>query len=235
MKALGYIRVSTDEQAESGLGLAAQRKKIEDYCRLVDMELVEIIADEGVSGGKPISSRPGGRRLLKAIQAGLADAVVVMKLDRAFRSCRDCLNTIEPWEHRGIGFHIIDLAGSAVATSTVSGKFMLTIFAAVAEMERGFAGERTKAALAVVREKGKAIGKHPPFGYQRRADNPAYLEPNEAEQIAVNRILELASQGVSYADICRTLQAEGHACRGPVWRSKLVRTVIERGKNGRAA
>jgi site-specific DNA recombinase len=63
--AIGYVRVSSEEQADSGLGLDAQRQRIRAYCELKDLHLATIFEDPGVSGGKPLATRPGGSRLLE--------------------------------------------------------------------------------------------------------------------------------------------------------------------------
>src|SRR5439155_376222 len=100
-KAIGYVRVSSEEQAESGLGLEAQRQRIADFCRLKGLELVEIFEDAAVSGGKPLHTRPAGARILA--EARKSKAVVVgMKLDRFFRSAADAAITIADFHERGI-------------------------------------------------------------------------------------------------------------------------------------
>jgi DNA invertase Pin-like site-specific DNA recombinase len=82
--AIGYVRVSSEEQADSGLGLEAQRQRIVAFCEMKGLRLIEVYEDAGVSGGKPLSSRPSGSRLLNAARRG--KVVVVAKLDRLFRS-----------------------------------------------------------------------------------------------------------------------------------------------------
>ena len=74
MQAIGYIRCSTHEQADSGLGLDAQAQRIRAYCTLKDLQLIDIIQDAGVSGGKPLASREGGQRLLDLIRRKRAAA-----------------------------------------------------------------------------------------------------------------------------------------------------------------
>ncbi len=69
MQAIGYIRCSTHEQADSGLGLDAQAQRIRAYCGMKGLDLIEIVTDAGVSGGKPLAKRDGGLRLLEAIRA----------------------------------------------------------------------------------------------------------------------------------------------------------------------
>ena len=66
VEALGYVRVSSEEQADSGLGLEAQRQRIAAYCNMKRLHLAEIFEDPGISGGKPLASRPAGSKLLAA-------------------------------------------------------------------------------------------------------------------------------------------------------------------------
>ena len=68
MKAIGYTRCSTNEQADSGLGLEAQAERIRTYCTMRGSELLDLITDAGVSGGKPLASHDGGQRLLTMIR-----------------------------------------------------------------------------------------------------------------------------------------------------------------------
>ena len=85
MRAIAYTRCSTNEQADSGLGLKAQEQRIRAYCGMKGANLIEIVTDAGVSGGKPLAARDGGRQLLEAIRKHRADAVIMLKLDRMFR------------------------------------------------------------------------------------------------------------------------------------------------------
>ncbi len=98
MNAIGYTRCSTNEQADSGLGLDAQAERVRAYCTLKGLRLVELITDAGVSGGKALATRDGGRALLDVLKRKRADAVVMLKLDRMFRNAGDCLTTVEQWE-----------------------------------------------------------------------------------------------------------------------------------------
>src|SRR5262245_53119094 len=100
-RAIGYIRVSSEERADSGLGLEAQRQRIQAYCTLKGLELVSIFEDAGVSGGKPLSSRPAGAKLLAEAKKTKA-VVVAAKLDRLFRSVADAANVISDLDRKGI-------------------------------------------------------------------------------------------------------------------------------------
>lgn len=97
-KVVGYVRVSTDEQANEGVSLAMQEARIRAYCEMRGLELVAIVADAGVSAYKPLAEREGGRRVLAMIKSRKAGAIVGLKLDRLFRNCADCLNVVERWD-----------------------------------------------------------------------------------------------------------------------------------------
>jgi DNA invertase Pin-like site-specific DNA recombinase len=96
-----YVRVSSEEQADSGLGLEAQRQRIAAYCTIKGLNLAEEFEDPGISAGKPLASRPAGSKLLAAARKGKA-VVVVAKLDRLFRSVADAANVIDDFDKRGI-------------------------------------------------------------------------------------------------------------------------------------
>src|SRR5215468_11114231 len=99
--AFGYIRVSSEEQADSGLGLEAQRQRIAAYCAMKGLRLAEVFADPGISGGKPLASRPAGSRLLAAANKSKA-LVIVAKLDRLFRFVADAATVIADFDKKSI-------------------------------------------------------------------------------------------------------------------------------------
>src|SRR5262249_13757265 len=99
--AISYIRVSSEEQADSGLGLEAQRQRIAAYCAMKGLNLAEAFEDPAISAGKPLASRPAGCKLLAAAKKGKA-VVVVAKLDRLFRSVADAANVIAEFDKKGI-------------------------------------------------------------------------------------------------------------------------------------
>ncbi len=86
-RVVGYARVSTEDQAREGVSLAAQRAKLEAYATALDLELVAVREDAGVSA--KTLDRPGLRAALEDLRAGRADALLVPKLDRLTRSVRD--------------------------------------------------------------------------------------------------------------------------------------------------
>jgi site-specific DNA recombinase len=142
IKAIGYIRVSTDEQAKEGISLENQEQKIRDYCKLKDFEILEILQDAGISAKN--LRRPGAQKVIEMAQNKMIDAVVVYKLDRMFRSTVDALETTRLFDKLNVSFHSIE---ETIYTKSAMGKFFFTLTAALAEMEREIIGERTRDTL----------------------------------------------------------------------------------------
>ena len=99
--AISYVRVSSEEQADSGLGLEAQRQRITAYCTMKGLRLAEVFEDPGISGGKPLASHPAGSQLLAEAYKSKA-LVIVAKLDRLFRSVADAASEIADFDKKGI-------------------------------------------------------------------------------------------------------------------------------------
>ena len=229
MRAIGYTRCSTNEQADSGLGLDVQEQRIRAYCGMKGVELVEIVTDAGVSGGKPLAKREGGQRLLTAIRKRRADAVVMLKLDRMFRNAGDCLATTDKWERSGISLHIVDLGGNAIDTTSAAGRFMLVVLAGAAEMERNLTRERTRSAMAVKRANGQRIGTVP-YGFDLADDGKTLIE-NPTEREIVEQILAMRSEGVTLARIAEILTDRGiptKTGRSKSWQHKTVGRILAR-------
>lgn len=219
-KAVGYCRVSTVDQADNGVSMEAQESRIQAYCELHGLDLVEIIKDNGISGGKPLASREGGRAVLKALSMGEAGNVVTTKLDRAFRSTTDALTHIEAWNKQGVGFHVIDLGGDqSLNTRSATGQFVMTMLAALGELERGLMGERTRAVLTHKRDQRQAYGPTP-YGYQRQGDA---LVDDPGELGVVDKIKGLCEAGLSFRKIADRLNGEGvKTKRGGKWGPSTV-------------
>lgn len=202
-----YVRVSTAQQASDGLSLDAQRERLAAYCKLRGLEPVEVVADEGESAGKPLAKRSGGRRVLALVRSKAVDAVVVLKLDRAFRNTADALATVEAWDKAGISLHVAEMGGMAVDTSSAVGRMFLTMLAGFGEFERNLAAERTTAALAHKARSGDfRIGADAPFGwrYQGKA-----LAEVPAEQAVIATVRQLRADGVSFRKVCAELTSRG--------------------------
>lgn len=229
MKAIGYTRVSTVEQADSGLGLEAQAERIKAYCTLKGLYLVEIITDAAVSGGKPLGQREGGERLLTAMRDKRVKAVVMLKLDRGFRDAADCLTTVDQWEKAGIALHVVDLGGNAIDTTSAAGRFMLVVLAGAAEMERNLTRERTRSALAMKKAKGERVG-GVPYGFNLGGDGST-LTRNEAEQAVLADIRQMRTGGMTLQEIAASLTAQSvrtKTGRSAKWSHQAIARILRR-------
>ncbi len=211
-KAVGYVRVSTEDQAREGFSLGAQRAKVEAYAMVADLDLVEVFSDEGISA-KRVDNRPGLQAALEALRSGRATAIVVVKLDRLSRRTRDVLDFVEVADKKGWAFHSIT---EKLDTSSAAGRFVVTITAALAQMERELIGERTAAAMAHMKEQGLRVGAIP-FGFDLAADGRT-LTTNAAEQNIITEAEALAEAGNSLRKIAAELNARGYTTKnGKPW------------------
>ena len=224
MPTVGYIRVSTEDQAKEGVSLDNQKSKIEAYCHLKDLDLSEIIEDAGISAKN--LKRPGVQRVLKLARTKQVDAIVVYKLDRIFRSTVDALETTKLFEKWNVSFHSIH---ETLDTKSAMGRFFFTLTAALAEMERQIIGERTKAALAHKRAKRESIGGYaPPYGYD--LDETRHLIRNDLEQRGIKLIKSLHMIGNSLRIICQELRTNGYRTKTgkDEWNPKTVSMILKR-------
>lgn len=218
MDVYGYIRVSTQEQVDSGLSLSAQRQKITDFCKYKNFNLLEIIEDANVSASIPLADRDGGSRLI----ASATTAVVAVRLDRLFRDAHDCLGVTKAWNKRGVALHLLDLG---VDTSSAMGRAFLTNAATYAELERNLISERTREALSQIKERGGDLGAAPlGFRYEKDDDGTAKLVESEEESASISRCKALRAQGLTLRQVAERLNAEGIPTkRGGKWHASTVR------------
>lgn len=221
---VGYIRVSTDEQAREGVSLEGQRAQIEAYCQMRGLHLVDVVVDAGVSGGKPLEERDGGSQLLRLARSRKVSGVVAVKLDRLFRSARDCLATVEAWEKARVALHLLDLGGQSIDTGSAMGKMFLTMAAGFAELERNLVAERTQAALAHKKRKGERVSGKAPFGFQFSADG-SHLVEVPAEQEVISIVKGLREEGLSLRRIAEELNSRGIANRAG---GRFLKTQVSR-------
>jgi DNA invertase Pin-like site-specific DNA recombinase len=156
MRVVGYVRVSTIEQAHTGAGLEAQREAIVAEAKRRGWALVAVIEDAGCSA-KDLR-RPGVREALRVLETGEASALVVAKLDRLSRSMIDFTGLMQKAQKQGWALVALDCA---VDTSTASGEAMAHMLATFAQFERRLISQRTKDALAVKRASGVRLGRPP--------------------------------------------------------------------------
>ena len=186
---LGYVRVSTDQQADESRGsLQSQEDVVRGYAmsRGVDKFGCQIFVDAGVSGGTPLRKRPAGADLLATARKG--DTVIAAKLDRMFRNSTDALVTAEKFKEAGIHLVLFDLGHDPI-TSDGMAKLVFTIFAALADAERTRINERIAEGKAAKRAKGGLTHRFPAYGYRRIGQGrEAMVEIDPAEQQVITRI-----------------------------------------------
>jgi DNA invertase Pin-like site-specific DNA recombinase len=206
MDVVGYVRVSTAEQADSGLGLAAQAQAIRTAVAARGDRLVAVCEDAGVSG-KGIN-RPGLDQALAAVEAGDAQALVVAKLDRLSRSIVDFVGLMDRAQRKG--WHVVAL-DLGVDTRTPQGEMVANVMASFAQFERRIIGQRTKDALAIKRQQGVKLGR-----------------PRSLPEETVQRIRRMRDKGATLKAIADRLNTDGvsTAQGGRCWYPATVRKVL---------
>ncbi len=206
MRVLAYVRVSSEEQADSRAGLEAQRAAVERECERRGWQIIEVIEDAGFSA-KDLK-RPGVRAALEELERGRADALVVAKLDRLSRSMLDFTGLMAKAQKQGWALVALDCA---VDTTTPAGEAMAHVLATFAQFERRLIGQRTREALAVKRKQGIRLGR------------PQSISPKLAR-----RIRSMRRRGMTLRAICDKLNAEGVPTPrgGAAWRPTSLRAVL---------
>lgn len=220
---VGYIRVSTDEQARIGISLDVQEAKIKDYARLNDLELSKIIRDEGESGKN--LRRPGVLDIISMVKNKQIEGIIVYKLDRLSRRVIDTLNLIEQFDKSGVAFHSIT---EKIDTKSAAGKFFITILSALAQMERDLISERTKGALNYKRSKGGCAG-NAPYGYRKVGEKKySMLVIDKDEMPILSKIKKMRQGGVSYSGIATHLNLKDIKTRnGGIWYAETIKSILE--------
>jgi len=180
-KTIAYIRVSSQRQVDEGNSLEAQKRRIIQLAQFKGLSIApeDFLIEKGVSAGIPLWERPMGRVLRRKLLSGEYSNLIAMKLDRLFRITTDMLLTVQEVQDMGVRLLIADLGGEAIDTSTSTGRFMLTIFGGIAEMERGLISERTQEGMDQLKAQNKRFTESI-FGWDVNEDG--MLEPNWYEQ-----------------------------------------------------
>lgn len=217
-KTVGYVRVSTQEQAASGVSLDAQEAKIAAYCLAMDWELSEIVRDAGESAKS--LKRPGIHRIIEGVRGRTIGRVVILKLDRATRSTRDLASLLEVFARADASLVSVT---ESLDTRSAAGRLVVNMLGVVAQWEREAIGERTATALAHKRQRRQAYGLTP-FGYRREGN---VLLPDLAQQSALREAKALQDAGASLRQIGGMLSAMGvMPHRSKTWHAASVRAVL---------
>lgn len=226
MRLVGYLRVSTDKQADA-FGLDVQRKAITAWAKANGHRLVEVFVDEGVTG--KLEDRPALAGALHALKDRRADGIVVPKLDRLARDLIVQESLIAEVWRMGATVH------SAVASEAEylvddpadpSRKLIRQVLGAVSEYERAMIALRLRSGRAAKAAAGGYAFGAPAYGQRAEAKE---LAPDDREQAALTRMAELHADGESLRAIAETLDAEGHRPkRGESWHPMAVSRCLAR-------
>jgi site-specific DNA recombinase len=215
--AIGYIRVSTDGQAQEGVSLDAQRAKIEAWCSLNDYELTAVHVDAGISG-KSALNRPGLQDALNDCRKD--SALVVYLLSRLARSTKDTIEISDRLAKSGAD--LVSLS-EKIDTTSAAGKMVFRMLAVLAEFERDQIVERTTTAMQFKKAKGERVGAVP-YGFTLDV-NSVDLHHDPAEQDVIAQAKELHTGGMSLRKIAAELKRRGMSARNG---SELQATQIQR-------
>lgn len=206
MDAIGYIRVSTDKQAETGFSLDNQKNRIIAYCQFKGINLREVIEDAGISGGKN-RDRPGFMRILSMVEAQEIGAVVIYSIERISRDMLTLLALERMLNEYDVELHTLD---GLIDTSTPNGFINYAMRAFLGEMERRQIRFRVKSVMQSKKANGDIVGAVP-YGFTRDGDS---LIPNAEEQVIVDRVNKMFfEEGLSLIRISDRLNIEGVVSR----------------------
>lgn len=220
MKAIGYIRVSTEEQAQSGLSLDNQREKIAALAGLHDWNLVGIVEDPGFSAGT--TNRPGLQEVLSMVRSRKVKAVIIYKLDRLTRNQKDLLSLLETFNRFGV--RLVSVS-EQLDTSSASGRFFISMLGGISEWEKAVISERTEVAINQLRKDRKKFTRHPPLGW--RFTSAGKMVQHDSEQQTLQIIQELHRDGLSLRKIGDELVRRGRTPRsGREWSTSVIRNAV---------
>ncbi|TCK25431.1 recombinase family protein [Pseudonocardia endophytica] len=204
LRALGYTRVSTGDQVDSGAGLDAQRAALQAEAARQGFEM-EIVTDAGLSGAT--LNRPALADALARLDRGDADVLVAAKLDRVSRSVRDFAGLLDRAQRNGWRLVLLDLGD----TSTPAGEMTANIIASAAQYERRLIGQRTREGLAAKRAAGVRLGR-----------------PSVLGDDVVARVVRERADGRKLREIADGLTADGvpTARGGSTWSTSSVQAVL---------
>jgi site-specific DNA recombinase len=221
-RVVGYVRVSTGDQATEGFGLDAQRDAILKYTDAAGYELVGMLGDEGLSGTLGPDERPGLATVLEWVKSGAVDGVVVKALDRIGRRPAVATAVFDTLDEAGVTF--LSITEPALSSDLLRG-----LFAGIASDERRRILERTSSGRQAKANRGGYAGGRVPYGYRlvgARRDARWEIVPDQAA--VVRRIFELRLAKATYAAIATTLTTDGVPAPrgGTVWSTSAIFQIV---------
>lgn len=228
MKIGAYLRVSTDRQAEDGMGLEVQADACKKWARANGHRVVATFTDAGVSGSNGLDSRVGLADALRALRKNEISGVVVYRLDRLARDL--VLQESLLAEVRRLGGQVFTTSAAEAGylvddPDDPSRKLIRQILGAVNEYERSMISLRLRSGRRAKADRGGFAFGSPAFGYRAEGGE---LVPVEHEQSIVQLITDLRQQGLSLRSISERLAAEGHRPkRGARWHPQTVARIVK--------
>lgn len=224
MRAIGYARVSSEDQVRDGVSLDMQGEKIRAYADLHDMDLLGVVTDAGLSAKS--LDRPGLSGALARLDSGDADTLVVFKLDRLTRNLGDWSHLIDRYFGERGGRSLASVSES-IDTSSAGGRMVLNLLMTVAQWERETIVERTRSAVRHKASKGERLGQIP-YGSRLGADGRT-LEPDPGDASTLELISTLKADRLTTRQIADELNRRAiPAKRGGGWSHSSVAALLRR-------
>ena len=200
-KILGYVRVSSEIQKRKNNSIPLQKKKINEYCKLNDYDLVEIYEDDGISG-MSIEKRDGYCKMIDYMKNNDIDGVVVWSLSRLGRRMKDVVEFMDYLKRNKIGFYSIK---ENLNNDDKVGGLIMNILGSINEFEVEMIRERIRDIKRDKKEKGEVYGRMM-YGYDNI--NGKMIE-NKFEKNIIRRIKNFRSRNWSWRRISNRLNEEG--------------------------
>lgn len=221
MKVAGYVRVSTEEQAEKGVSLDEQRERLISYCKAMGWPEPTIYEDDGYSA-KDLR-RPELTRLLNDVKTEKYTLIITTKLDRLSRRLFDILSVIDYLDKHNCSYAS---TSEPFDTTTPAGRMTLQMLGMVAEFERERNSERVRDNMRSIARKGEKVINRPCFGYDVKN---GILEINLEESLIVQQMAQWALEGYGAREIAKRLNDMGVRTKsGFEWNDRTVRELLKR-------
>ena len=217
---IGYLRRS--RITEGNNSIQTQKKMIEDFCETNNLILTQIVVDDGISGsGEKTHKRDGYNSVMKMVEDGEVDNLVVISLSRWGRNLGEIYKSVQLMEKKNVKFLSIK---ENIDTSSPYGRFTINLLSSLYEMELELIRDRVKDTLKVKKENGKVYSPTP-FGFDRVGDD---LVENKKEKRLLRKMLRLKENGYSYGDVSKYLTKNRHKTKnGGKWTRQNVYSVLK--------